>query len=148
MHFVNRQPQVEILRDSKSSDLSPLITERKEEVYSHSTPNKNTQLLDSLQNSTFVQSCNFFTGKKSSHLLLPVCWFCTMLSNQKNFCEKVIFHFWWLPNSIFADGDPWWSIKWLWTIWGSRNCTQQTKLWTSLGMIYDGRVFTRIPTRW
>ena len=27
MHFVNRQPQVEILRDSKSSDLSPLITE-------------------------------------------------------------------------------------------------------------------------
>ena len=37
MHFVNRQPQVEILRDSKSSDLSPLITERKEEVYSHST---------------------------------------------------------------------------------------------------------------
>ena len=37
MHFVNRQPQVEILRDSKSSDLSPLITERKEEVYSHSS---------------------------------------------------------------------------------------------------------------
>ena len=27
MHFVNRQPQVEILRVSKSSDMSPLITE-------------------------------------------------------------------------------------------------------------------------
>ena len=51
MHFVNRQPQVEILRDSKSSDLSPLITERKEEVYSHSKnfQNKsNTEALNTL----------------------------------------------------------------------------------------------------
>ena len=85
---------------------------------------KNTQLLDSLQNFPLLCLCKvaiFFLYRKSKPFILLI-WHNVIKS--KEFLRKIIFHpFWW--NSIFADVDgcdPRWSIKWLGTIWGSRNC--------------------------